>query len=107
MKAADLKFWLSEQGLTVRELAAQLDVPLKTVQEWVYRGVQPSLANGLILEEFVCLMCAHHWIIETANGPVSRGMCKLCHQVREFGNSINVSTWTFHLNSERQHRNVS
>ena len=38
-------------------------------------------------EETTCL-CRHYWIIETANGPVSLGMCRLCHETREFKNSI-------------------
>lgn len=32
--------------------------------------------------------CCHHWIIETAEGPVSRGVCQICHESREFQNSI-------------------
>ena len=37
--------------------------------------------------------CNHHWVIEPANGPVSRGVCRLCQQVREFENSISSSKW--------------
>jgi hypothetical protein len=32
--------------------------------------------------------CHHHWIIEPANGSVSRGVCQACEEVREFKNSI-------------------
>ncbi len=32
--------------------------------------------------------CCHHWIIETANGPVSQGTCQICWETREFRNSI-------------------
>ncbi len=28
----------------------------------------------------------HHWIIESANGPTSRGVCKLCGAEKEFDN---------------------
>ncbi len=31
--------------------------------------------------------CAHHWIIETPDGPVSKGVCRLCGEEREFTNS--------------------
>ena len=79
----ELKFWLSEQGLTVRELAAQLGVPVKTVQDWVYRGVQEKLAE--------LMKCTQHWVIEAANGHTSRGICQLCNEVREFENSIEKS----------------
>ena len=32
--------------------------------------------------------CAHHWLIETAEGPVSKGKCQLCGEEREFSNSV-------------------
>ncbi len=32
--------------------------------------------------------CRHHWVIEPANGPVSRGVCQVCEETREFKNSI-------------------
>jgi hypothetical protein len=28
----------------------------------------------------------HHWVIETANGPSSEGVCKLCQAHRRFPN---------------------
>jgi hypothetical protein len=33
-------------------------------------------------------VCRHHWIIEPANGPVSRGVCLTCLEIRQFRNSI-------------------
>jgi hypothetical protein len=30
--------------------------------------------------------CQHHWLIEEAAGPVSRGVCKLCGAKRDFFN---------------------
>ena len=80
----DLRFRLRQQGISVRELAAGLELPLRTVEEWVYRGVQPSPPNLIRLEDF---MCTHHWVIDAADGHLSRGVCKLCHVVREFENS--------------------
>ena len=35
--------------------------------------------------------CAHHWVIETPAGPVSRGQCKRCGEEREFLNSPDSS----------------
>ena len=32
--------------------------------------------------------CCHYWIIETAQGPISRGDCQICHEVRDFKNSV-------------------
>ncbi len=36
-------------------------------------------------------LCAHHWVIETPAGPVSRGQCKRCGEEREFLNSPDSS----------------
>ncbi len=33
-------------------------------------------------------VCAHHWVIEPANGPISWGVCQICHEGKEFKNSI-------------------
>ena len=89
----DLRLRLQQQGLSVRELALQLEVPLKTVQDWVYRGVVPSPANQEKLDEVV--PCPHHWVIEKANGPVSKGRCRLCGEEREFSNSVETGGgWT-------------
>jgi hypothetical protein len=37
--------------------------------------------------------CCHYWIIETPQGPTSRGVCKFCGEVREFDNSGPDSWW--------------
>ena len=39
-------------------------------------------------EERPAPACCHYWIIETANGPISRGECEICHEVRDFRNSV-------------------
>ena len=85
-----LKFWLNEQGLSVRELAAQLDVPRKTVEDWVYRGAVPSLPNMELLKKV--MECTHHWVIESAHGPLSEGLCQRCGEKREFKNSGDVTS---------------
>ena len=87
----DLRFWLRQQGLSVRELAFQLDVPLKTVQDWVYRGVARSPANEERLSEFVVESCTHHWLIESPHGPLSEGVCQRCGAKREFNNSVDFA----------------
>ena len=33
-------------------------------------------------------LCCHHWIIEPASEPISRGECRNCLESREFKNSI-------------------
>jgi hypothetical protein len=32
--------------------------------------------------------CHHYWIIEMANGPKSRGVCRYCGEARDFFNSM-------------------
>jgi hypothetical protein len=42
-------------------------------------------ANAIV-EKPMATGCRHHWIIETPNGPVSKGVCKLCGEERDFEN---------------------
>ncbi|MAF39147.1 MAG: hypothetical protein CL696_09795 [Chloroflexi bacterium] len=41
-----------------------------------------------VVEEKTEPVCAHHWVIEAANGPISWGECQICHEGKEFKNSI-------------------
>ncbi|MFQ6027218.1 MAG: hypothetical protein ACE5Q6_06980 [Dehalococcoidia bacterium] len=41
----------------------------------------------------VSTRCQHHWIIETPTGPISRGICQICGEEREFENSPETGTW--------------
>jgi hypothetical protein len=33
-------------------------------------------------------MCKHHWLIEPPDGPISKGVCKLCGEVKVFDNVL-------------------
>lgn len=91
----ELKSWLQDQGLTVRELALGLEVPLKTAQDWVYRGVVPSEKNQAHLTEYISAHCAHHWLIPPSSGPTSEGVCRRCGLHRQFLNSLDTgSPWS-------------
>ena len=47
--------------------------------------------------------CRPHWVIDPADGPVSRGVCKFCQQVREFQNFVGGDAWGyFPLNASEQ-----
>jgi len=46
---------------------------------------EPALAET---ETQIELLCRHYWIIEPANGPVSKGECRYCRETREFQNSV-------------------
>ena len=43
--------------------------------------------------------CAHHWIIETPDGPLSKGVCRLCGEERDFNNSTD-DKYTWPLNRD-------
>ncbi|OGO20183.1 MAG: hypothetical protein A2144_12155 [Chloroflexi bacterium RBG_16_50_9] len=34
--------------------------------------------------------CHHYWVIEVANGPESKGVCKYCGEVKHFLNTMPV-----------------
>ncbi len=90
----DLRSWLREQGLSVKELAALLEVPRQTVGDWVYKGAMPKDHNLETLNNFVSAHCAHHWLIDRPNGPTSEGVCQRCGERREFTNSAQpTSIW--------------
>ena len=40
--------------------------------------------------------CHHYWVIDSPEGPTSRGVCKFCGAVKEFYNSWGAlgSSWT-------------
>ncbi len=42
--------------------------------------------------------CRHHWLIEIADGPISKGVCKCCGAEREFYNSFQEVTSEKHGN---------
>jgi len=37
--------------------------------------------------------CRHYWDIEAASGPISRGICKICGEKKEFQNSWIASSY--------------
>ena len=49
--------------------------------------------QGIEAAELVESECNHHWIIESPNGPTSIGECRICGEVREFKNSIQITSW--------------
>lgn len=45
-------------------------------------------AENVLEKPFTKGTCCHHWLIEPATGPVSKGVCKFCGEVREFQNIL-------------------
>ena len=49
-------------------------------------------------------VCRHHWVIDTPNGALSGGRCKLCGADKAFRNSSEDLMWdsdSFSLNGSR------
>jgi hypothetical protein len=45
--------------------------------------------SGALLDKPVAqAQCRHHWIIEPASGPISRGICKICGAEKNFDNVL-------------------
>ncbi len=46
-------------------------------------------------QEEVLVDCgtAHHWVIDIAEGPSSKGTCKKCGETRPFSNSIEKNVY--------------
>ena len=49
------------------------------------------MVQQVYTEERVAV-CRHYWLIEPPSGPVSMGMCRDCHEVREFKNYLEIET---------------
>jgi hypothetical protein len=44
---------------------------------------------GAILDKSITKStCKHHWIIEVPEGPTSKGVCKLCGEIKIFDNIV-------------------
>ena len=37
--------------------------------------------------------CRHHWLIDVAGGPSSKGVCRLCGTERQFRNYLDSTEW--------------
>ncbi len=49
--------------------------------------------QGIDTTEIIESDCNHHWVIESPNGPTSVGRCRACGEIREFKNSIQITSW--------------
>ena len=41
----------------------------------------------------VVIVCQHHWVIQSADGPTSPGMCRQCGETRDFKNYVETASW--------------
>ena len=64
---------------------------LSTSERALERGLNMSSEKGPTstgMEGQEAQACHHYWLIEPARGSLSRGVCQVCQEVREFKNSI-------------------
>ena len=47
-----------------------------------------QIAPTTLDDEEERIQCRHYWVIEAPEGPVSRGVCRICGEVQEFKNFI-------------------
>ena len=69
------------------------------VKGWAKGGMDMILheeVRGELLEEQQVSSCRHHWMIETANGPTSTGICRNCREIKQFTNSVSEIERDFH-----------
>ena len=45
-------------------------------------------------------VCRHHWLIDRPAGPVSKGVCRLCGEERDFQNYVEGSSWGYNVSLE-------
>ena len=57
--------------------------------------LDPQVATGVAVAETP--QCSHQWMIDSPNGPQSRGECRLCGAERYFQNYIEGSSWGYNV----------
>ena len=44
--------------------------------------------------------CSHHWVIDGAGGPTSKGICRLCGAEKDFKNYLEGARWDNDTNQD-------
>ncbi len=57
-----------------------------------------AVAERDVLEVSVCM---HQWMLDSPNGPSSRGVCLRCGSEREFPNYIEGTAWGYDVSVEQ------
>ena len=51
------------------------------------------MTQGIEIATELISDCCHHWLIESPGGPTSAGTCRDCGEMREFKNSLQITSW--------------
>lgn len=49
--------------------------------------------EGIMVKKSDAENCVHHWSIQAATGPQSKGECLNCGEQKQFQNYVEASTW--------------
>ena len=61
-----------------------------------------SIPEAGVGEEYVeAPVCRHEWVIDSPNGPTSKGECRVCGEERHFQNHIEGSSWGYDVSLEQ------
>ena len=82
-------------GIVTNEIARLTGYARSTCQRWVNRYKNKEIEFLEIPEH------AHHFIIDSPNGPISKGVCKYCLEIRDHYNS-GSNIWDKKPTKERQ-----
>jgi len=63
-------------GTGIMELSRKYEIPKSTLQGWIKKSTHQ-----------------HHFIVESPNGPQSKGTCVVCKEERYFYNFVEQSAW--------------
>ena len=83
----------SMSGKTPTELSREFNIPRRTIRNWIVKHKEGGLEH------------VHHWVLETPNGPLSKGTC-FCGKEDYFPNSSNANGHWTKANGSRPNPNV-
>lgn len=85
-----------------KRIQAEIPQPYTCICGTTITHKSKSLKKHLLTNAHIqALPCPpHHWIIESANGPLSRGYCRNCNEQKKFENSVAQFTWAGRLQKE-------
>jgi hypothetical protein len=69
-------------------------------------GRKPKATHGKQIPRSK-LECAHYWVIEAPQGPISIGKCKYCGAVSEFKNYVPFPSWENRASRYNNHSDLT
>ncbi len=76
--------WPSEATLVLAHISGVGRLPDGQVADFFFGPRSDTMSLGRAPVK----TCPHHWMIRPAAGATSVGVCRFCHETREFKNSV-------------------